>query len=426
MKDELYSPEEAMPAREREQYYNEKIGQVIQFAYDHAPATKDRLDKAGVKPSQIKTTRDLELIPPITRDEVIELQKANPPFGGLLAIPKERLFRVIYSPGPLYFPFSSPEYARPALKALHAAGMRKGDMVICSWPMLFGAGILINDAAILGQMVPIPAGAGNTEIQVNMIHDLGIEGYAGSPTFLINMVRKADELGYDFRREFKMRSALVSGEPVLPELRNTLERDYGINLIDGWGGFAAIWMGCECSQKNGCHVHEEVFLEVVDPDTGKQLGPGEVGAMVVTALYNNDAFQTVRYMTGDLTAYSDEPCPCGRTSIRFMGALGRLGESLKVRGLYITPGQVKTVVSKFPVISNLQVIVGRVGYRDEITINLELADETIDRDTLSEKFQTSFQDACRLRFDKINFVSPGTIPEEHKTIVDERSWQVRR
>ena len=148
--------------------------------------------------------------------------------------------------------------------------------------------------------------------------------------------------------------------------------------------------------------------------------------MVVTALYNNDAFQKVRYMTGDLTAYTDEPCPCGRTSIRFMGALGRLGESLKVRGLYITPGQVKTVVSKFPVISNLQVIVGRVGYRDEITINLELADETIDRDTLSEKFQTSFQDACRLRFDKINFVSPGTIPEEHKTIVDERSWQVRR
>ncbi len=426
MREELYSPEEAMPPEERERYYNEKVRQVVQFAYEHAPATKDRLDKAGVKPSQIRTTRDLELISPITRDEVIELQKANPPFGGLLAVAKESLYMVVYSPGPLYFPFSSPEYARPALKTLHAAGMRKGDMVICSLPTLYGVGSLFHDVSRLGQMVLIPAGPGNTEVQVNLIGDLGITGYVGYPSFLMIMVKKADELGCDLRKEFKLRHAIICGEPVLPEVRKTLEQDCGIYAIDGFGAYASIWMGCECSQKVGLHVVEEVFLEVVDPDTGKQLGPGEVGAMVVTALYNNDAFQTVRYMTGDLTTFSDEPCPCGRTSIRFMGAMGRVSETVKVRGVFLTPEQVKTVVSKFPVISNLQVIVGRVGYRDEITINLELADETIDQDKLSTEFQTSFQSACGFRIDKINFVSPGTIPKEHKTIVDERSWQVRR
>jgi len=106
--------------------------------------------------------------------------------------------------------------------------------------------------------------------------------------------------------------------------------------------------------------------------------------------------------------------------------MGRVGDSVKIRALYLTPGQVKTVASRFPVISRYQVVVGRVGYRDEMTFNVELADESIDRGKFCTELQTSFQDACRLRIDKINFVLEGTIPEEHKIIVDERSWQVRR
>ena len=169
---------------------------------------------------------------------------------------------------------------------------------------------------------------------------------------------------------------------------------------------------------------EETFVEIVDPETGKQLGPGEIGVMVVTA-FNNDAFPVVRYMTGDLSAFSDEPCACGQTSIRLMGIMGRVGDSVKIRALYLTPGQVKTVASRFPAISRYQVVVDRVGYRDEMTFNVELADESIDRDKFCTELQASFQDACRLRIDTINFVPPGTIPEEHKIIVDERSWQVR-
>ena len=170
---------------------------------------------------------------------------------------------------------------------------------------------------------------------------------------------------------------------------------------------------------------EETFVEIVDPETGKQLGPGEVGAMVVTA-FNNPAMPAVRYMTGDLSAFDDKPCPCGRTSIRLMGVMGRVGDSVKIRALYLTPDQVKSVPARFPVISKCQVVVGRVGYRDEMVLNLELADESIDHDRLLSELLTSFQDACRLRPDKINFLPAGTIPQEYKTIVDERSWQVKR
>ena len=422
----IYSSEETMSTEERERYYNEKVSQLVQFAYKNSPEVKERLDRAGVKPSQIRTTKDLELIPFLTREGLIELQGKNPPFGGLLAVPIESLYKVLYSPGPFYVPVSSLEYARPALKFLHATGLRKGDPVICSLPSLFAAGATIEDALALAEMVGIPAGAGNTELQVNMIRDIGIKGYVGTPSFLMNLVKKADELGYDFGKEFKLRYAVVSAEPLLPEVRNTLEQDYGITVTNALGVGTANWVGYECHQRTGFHMLEEAFVEIVDPETGKQLGPGEVGAMVLTGLNDNPAFPVVRYMTGDLSAFRDEPCPCGRTSIRLIGIMGRVGDSVKVRALYLTPVQVKTVVSRLPVISRCQVVISRVGYRDEMTFNVELVDETIDREEFSRELQSSFQDACRLRIDKINFVPKGTIPEEHKLIVDERSWEVRR
>ena len=425
MPEQLYSPEKGMSAKEREYYYNEKVRQVIQFAYENTPAMKERLDRAGVKPSQIRTTKDLELIPFTTRDEIMELQKVEPPYGGLLAVPVPSLYKLLYSPGPIYVPVGSIEYARPVLKMLLAAGLKKGDLVICSLPSLFMAGSVAVDAMALGQMVAIPAGAGNTELQVNMIRDLGVKGYYGGPSFLMNLVRKAEELGYNFSKDFRLRNALVIAEPLLPEVRNTLEQDYSIKVTDSIGVGIGPALGVECSHKAGFHMLEETFVEIVDLDTGKQLEPGEIGVMAVTAL-NNDAFPIVRYMTGDLSILNDEPCACGQTSARLMGVMGRVGDSVKIRALYLTPGQVKTVVSRFPVISKYQVVVSRVGYRDEMTFNLELADSTIDRDKFCTELQTSFQDACRLRIDKINFVLEGTIPEEHKIIVDERSWQVRR
>ncbi|MBA7699509.1 hypothetical protein ES703_108206 [subsurface metagenome] len=108
-----------------------------------------------------------------------------------------------------------------------------------------------------------------------------------------------------------------------------------------------------------------------------------------------------------------------------MGILGRVGDSVKVRALYLTPAQVKTVVSRFPVVSKCQVVINREGYRDNMVFNVELADESIDKKAFTSELQGSFQDACRLRIDKINFVPKGTIPDEHKMIIDERSWEVK-
>jgi len=420
MSDEFFSPEEGMPLEERKRYYNEQVSQMVQFGYDNAPAVKNKLDGAGVKPSQIRTTNDLELVPYITRDEILTLQAADPPYGGLLAVPVESLFKIVYSPGPMYVPIGSPEAsAGGARKVLHSIGLRQGDRAILSMPTLFNAGSGCTDALVLDNIVFVPAGAGNTELQVTMIRDLGIKGYIGTPTFLMNMLQKAEELGFDFKKEFKLSTAVVWGEPLLPEVRKTFENKYGIRIADGIGAGPGFIFGCECGEKNGIHVTEEQFIEIIDLDTGKQLQPGELGAVAVTTL-NNFAFPMIRYATGDLSRLSVDPCPCGRTSPRMMGVLGRVGDSTKVRAIYLTPGQVKAVVSRFPAISKCQVRVTRKGYKDEMVLYIELADDAVDRATLSKEFQADFRSSARLRIDKIDFVATGTIPDDYKTIVDER------
>ncbi len=425
MKEELFSPDQAMPLEERQRHYDRQVSQLVRFAYKNAPAVKAKMDKAGVKPEQIKTTADLELVPITTRDELIGMQKADLPFGGLLAMPRESLYRLLYSPGPFYIPISSPEAARKVLKIIHASGMRRGERVICSLPPLFAAGSMFMDALALGGIVDIPAGAGNTELQLNMIRDLGITGYFGTPSFLMNLVRKAEELGFNFKKDFPLRRGIVAAEPLLPEVRHSLEKEYGISLTNSIGIGIAIWLGYECGQKAGFHILEETFVEIVDPETGKQLGPREVGAIVVSA-GNNPAMPTVRYMTGDLSTIDDTPCPCGRTSLRFKGVIGRVGDSVKIRALYLTPDQVKSVAARFPAIARLQVVVSRKGYKDHMAFNIELAKESVDRDKLKTELVSAFQDSCRLHADEVSFLPPGTLPNDYKTITDERSWQIKK
>ena len=127
--------------------------------------------------------------------------------------------------------------------------------------------------------------------------------------------------------------------------------------------------------------------------------------------------------TGDLSSITTEPCPCGRTSYRLTGILGRAGEETKVRGMFIHPRQVQEVTAKFDQISNFQVVITRKGQRDEMTINLELKDEAIDKQKLTSELAKTYQEVCRVRADKIQFVAKGTIPKERRIILDERTWE---
>jgi len=167
---------------------------------------------------------------------------------------------------------------------------------------------------------------------------------------------------------------------------------------------------------------DEYVVEIVDPETGKQLGPGEVGEIVVTPIHNK-VWGLVRFGTGDMSSYITEPCPCGRTSSRLVAILGRTGDAVKVRGMFVVAKQAEQLFSSFDQISRFQIVVGRKAQRDEMTFKVELRDEAIDKEKLAEDLNKKFQSMCLVRADKIEFVAKGTIPEEHQKIVDERTWE---
>ena len=413
---------ETMSCQEREKYSNHQLQRIIQHAYKNAPAVKERLDKAGVDRFQIRTVKDLEKIPVLRKAELIELQKANPPFGGFLALPRERVERFFISPGPAYEPSNPLEVHVAQAKGLYAAGFREGDVIMNTFSYhMMPAGLGIDKCLRLLGAIVVPTGVGNTEMQVQIMHDLEITGYVGAGSFLMDLIRKADELGYNFCNDFSLRVALLGGEMLSSSLRKSLEQDYGISTRQFYA--CAEWglLAYECSEKSGMHILEEVITEIIDPATGRQLGPNEVGEVALTFL--NEAYPLIRFSPGDLSCYIDNPCPCGRTSNKLARLVGRVGDGVRIRSLFLYPKVVEDVISKFPEISKAQLVVCRIKHRDEMTLRLELQNENIEKERLSEDLGRSFRERCKLRLDRIEFLAKGIIPGGHKTIVDERTWE---
>jgi len=421
--DEFFDELETMSPAAREKYLDRKLSETVDNAYQHAPAVKELFDRAGVSPDLIRTVKDLEKLPITRKTDLIELQKTNPPYGGFLAIPPENVERVFLSPGPIYEPIQHAGIKWFA-KSFWAAGFRKGDVVVNTFTYhLSPAGILFHEAIRDCGATAIPMGTGNTEIQIQTMHDLKVTGFVGTPTFLMTVITRAEEMGYDFRRDFALRRAWFTGEMLPASLRKTFENDYQIDTAQAYavtepGGAIAY----ECYQKSGMHLMDEYVTEIADPETGKQLGPGEIGEIVVTPVHNN-VWGLIRFGTGDMSSYITEPCSCGRTAHKLTGIVGRTGDAVKVRGMFVVTKQAGQAILSFSQVSNFQLIVGRRQHRDEMTLKLELKDVSVDKTKLAEDLNQKFQDTCRIKIDKIEFVERGTIPGEHQGMVDERTWE---
>lgn len=419
-----YRPDylEWAPQEVRQKYLDEALQELANWAYGRSPAMKAKFDKAGVRPEEIRTASDLERLPVTTREDIMEWQRANPPFGGLLAVPVQELANICMVPGPAYFPwFGSPDPS--TIRRMFGAIFKPGDIVNITFSHHLGPGGLIWYPVLsaLGA-VGIPGGTGYTEIQVQMMRDCKVTGYIGTPSFLLALIKKAEEMNYDWKHDFCLRVALVGAEPLTPSLRKSLE-DYGVRVWETYGFAVGGLALTECSPGSGLGMHlpDEGIWEIVDPETGKQLGPGQRGEVVVSPL--NRGYPLLRVGSGDISYMIDAPCPCGRTSPRIAGWKGRIGEALKVRGLFVHPNQIDEVAFKFPQIAAYQAVIARVTNRDELTFMIELADESINRQKLSDELQYAFRDICRVKIDRLEFISKGSIPEEHKTLVDKRVWE---
>jgi phenylacetate-CoA ligase len=265
----------------------------------------------------------------------------------------------------------------------------------------------------------VPGGVGNTETQVQLMEELKLTGYVGVPSFLQAIIERAEQNGKDFRRDFNLEIAVTAGEMLTDATRNQFEEKYGV-LVRQFLATADVGaIAYECGEKNGMHFADYRIIEVVDPETGKQLGAGQVGEVVVTLL-ENPVYPLIRFGTGDLSFYEDEPCPCGRTSPRLMKLVGRVDQVTKVRGMFIHPSQVEEVVAVFSEIQTAQAVVEREQGRDKLTF-FAVLDQTSSQEELLSPLQERIRTVLKLRAD-VAFVQASDVREPDKRILDLRKW----
>ncbi|MGD9142560.1 MAG: AMP-binding protein [Dehalococcoidia bacterium] len=419
---DFYDDLETMSLSERKAYLDKRLSGHVTHTYRHAPAVKKLLDSAGVAPEQIKTVKDLEKLPITRKQDLIDMQQADLPYGGVAAIPVSEVERVFISPGPIYE--IQPSSVKWFAKSYWAAGIRKSDVVINTFTYhLSPAGILFHEGIRDCGATVVVTGTGNTDLQIQIMKDLKVTGFVGTPSFLMTVLNRAGEMNLNPRKDLNIRVAWFTGEMLAPSLRLTFENEYNIDTYQTYavtepGGAIAY----ECREKSGMHLMDEFITEIVDPETGKQLEPGETGEIVTTQLCNPD-WGLIRFGTGDLSSINAEPCPCGRTAYRLTGIVGRAGDAVKVRGMFIVAKQADEAIKGFKEVTRYQLVVGREKHRDTLTLKLEPKDKDVDISSLGNAINKKFQDVCRIKIDRVEAVGAGNIPEDKQGIVDERKWE---
>lgn len=387
---------------------DEQIKELIAVAYERSSAMAQRMQAADLTPQDLRSVEDLAKLPVLPKDELVRLQAEQPPFGGMLAVDPAELKWVFISPGPIYEGIADDEGAiRSMAELLEELGFSGQDVVLNAmsyhlvpFGILFDAGLRRLGATVL------PTGVGNSDLQVKMMLDHRATGYVGTPSFLLTLLQKAQELG----ASTALRRALVTAEPLPPSLRAALE-EFGIELINVYGTAELGALGYEFSPGAGFQINPEVIVQICDPESGEPLPDGEIGEIVATSL--NAAHPLVRLGTGDLSRIDPE-------TGNLAGWMGRSGESVKVRGMFLHPLQLGGVLRGFEEVVRYQALIQRSEHRDEFTLRLQLGDPAADTDQLEQAVLEAVPSVCRVRPDAIEFAD---IAEDAPSILDERSWE---
>ena len=401
---------------------NERLRHFVQHAYANAPAVKQIMDEARISLGEIQTVADLDRIPVTSKDRLVELQTANPPFGGFLAVPLNTLQHVFFSPGPLYDP-SADESAvlDTAREVLAIAGFSDGDVAInCFSYHLIPTGLVVDQIlAQIGATV-IPAGVGNADLQLKMLLDLGVTGYIGTPSWLVALIENGEEKGLDFRSHFSLRKALLSAEPLPPTLRQAFVEEYGLSVTNVYGTAELGSLAYNTEGGLPMRLLKTPIVQIVNPETEQAVGPGDTGEVVVTTF--NETYPLIRLGTGDLAVNLDPAPGESQQEDRSIILVGRVGDAVKVRGMFVHPNQLGFAVRQVAGITRVQAVVTRPENRDELTLRVVSADEAVDREGLTAALGEAVRGACRVRADHIEFVSADAVPEDAKIILDKRVW----
>jgi phenylacetate-CoA ligase len=389
-----------------------------QIAYARAHARWFGRSLSGIDPEEIDSRSALASLPVVRKSELLELQKADRPFGGFAAAgwePRGRRARQVFSsPGPIYEPEGlSPDYWRLA-RALYAAGFRAGDLVHNCFSYHFSpAGSMLETGLHALGCTVFPGGTGQTEQQVQAMAELKPSGYVGTPSFLKIILDRADELGVALTG---LRKALVSGEAFPPSLRAAL-RARGIEAHQVYASADLGSLAYESVAREGLIVDEGVLVEIVRPGTGDPVAPGEVGEVVATPLHNRD-YPLVRFGTGDLSAVLPGASPCGRTNMRIRGWMGRADQATKVKGLFVHPAQVADIARRHPAITRARLVIDQADGNDRMILHVEVEPGAALK---SDAVVATIRELTKLR-GELAVHPPGELANDGKVIDDTRKY----
>ncbi|WP_145103807.1 phenylacetate--CoA ligase family protein [Cereibacter sediminicola] len=370
------------------------------------PALRDPL--ADVDPAGITSLEALARLPVIRKSDLTAAQKAHPPLGGFT--PEGGAYEHVFqSPGPIYeIGRTTPDWWRMG-RFLHACGVGPADIVQnCFGYHLTPAGMIFESGARAVGARVLPAGTGQTDLQVRAAADIGTTAYAGTPDYLKVILDRAEEMG----ERLKITRAAVGGGALFPSLRKDYA-DRGILTLQCYATADLGNIAYESEAMEGMILDEGVLVEIVRPGTGDPVPEGEVGEVVVTTL--NRDYPLVRFATGDLSALMPGTSPCGRTNRRIRGWMGRADQTTKIKGMFVRPEQVADLVARHSEVSRARVIATREGEMDAMTVQIE------SRATNPAVYEASVLAALKLR-GRIEIVTPGTLPNDGKVIEDRRTY----
>ena len=390
MKSELWdSAHEALSGKELERLQCDRFKALIARVYQSNAYYKQRFDMAKIKPSSLKTMKDIEKIPFLTKQDLRQYY----PFG-LVCTPLDDIVEVHASSGTTGKPVVGP-YTRADLdlwsevmaRSLYANGVRKTDVMQNAYGYGFftGAHGFERGAERIGAMV-LTIGSGNTERQIDVLRDFKTTVLACTPSYSLHIAEVAEEKGLDPASDFDLRLGAFGAESWSDTIRKNVEDRWGITACEHYGLTEIIGPGIvsECSERH-LHINADVFYpEVIDPLTGETLGFGEEGELVFTTL-TKEAFPVVRFRTRDLAMITDEKCSCGRTLPIMSRIKGRSDDMMKVKGVIVFPSQIEAALLVVPGVSdNYQIIKQKQGDMVSLSVEVEPSEERFKEGHLDE------------------------------------------
>ena len=412
----LFNDYEKDSPRARSERQLAQLRSVIEKAAESSSEFKSRMDASGLKADDIADLESFNRIPVLRKKDLISLQQEKGLDWLLTANPGE-LSRIYQSPGPIFDPEGREKDYWGWTEGFYAAGFRKGDLVQMTFSYhLTPAGLMLEQPLREIGCAVIPAGPGNTPVQMQLMTGLPVTGFVGMTSYLKVIAEKAQSEGLDLKKDFNLDVAFVAAERLPESLRSEVEEAFGMKVRQGYGTADLGCIAYECLELGGMHVSSRCYVEICDPRTGEPLPMGEIGEVVVTPY--TLSYPLVRFATGDLSRMVDEPCACGRTAPKLAGILGRADDTAKVKGQFVYPSQVAEVVRDFPEIVRHQVLITNEGGKDKLTLRL-MVDGALDE----KAFIPEFQNRIKLR-PFMEILSGGkAIEEDAAPLVDKRTYE---